>query len=242
MVADYGFGGPAARQLVCRFGFRGPAGTYHAKINLLPSGARSYVTPFTISAAQANTDTEQIVIFPGDVTGAWLTDASGAIGFAVTIAAQASLTAPAANAWQAGNYVAGPGQINGMAIVGNTFELFDVGLYLDPDNTGQPPKWEMPDAAQELAACQRYFYATPSTIATFFSGNVTSGGNYYGACEFPVMMRTSPSCFGINGNQVNFPATVGTLNASPMSVFETRLANATGVGLYHSGFHANARL
>ena len=39
---------------------------------------------------------------------------------------------------------------NGMAGAGNVFELFDVGLYLDPDNTGLPPKWQMPDEAEEL--------------------------------------------------------------------------------------------
>ena len=37
------------------------------------------------------------------------------------------------------------------------FELFDVGLYLDLDNTGVAPKWEMPDPNTELLACRRYF-------------------------------------------------------------------------------------
>ena len=32
----------------------------------------------------------------------------------------------------------------------NAFELFDVGLYLDPEATGVAPKWEMPDEAEEL--------------------------------------------------------------------------------------------
>ena len=46
---------------------------------------------------------------------------------------------------------------NGMATGGAVFELFDVGLYLDPNATGVPPPWQMPDEAQELAACQRYW-------------------------------------------------------------------------------------
>ena len=40
---------------------------------------------------------------------------------------------------------------------GNVFELFDVGLYLDPHNTGIAPPWQMPDEAEELRACQRYY-------------------------------------------------------------------------------------
>ena len=52
-----------------------------------------------------------------------------------------------------------------MAATNNTFELFDVGLYLDADSVGVPPKWELPAYDDELERCQRYYQYSAGVIA-----------------------------------------------------------------------------
>ena len=49
------------------------------------------------------------------------------------------------------------GQTNGMATAGNTFDLFDVGLYADPDKSGAAPPVGGARLCGGGRACQRYF-------------------------------------------------------------------------------------
>jgi hypothetical protein len=153
-IADFRYGAASAKQSILRFGFAGPAGTYSIALH---NGAfnRSYIANFTVTAGQANTDTEQIFVIPGDVTGTWATDTS--LGMALRVTVAAGSTYQGVTGWQAGQKFATAATSNGLGIVNNTFVLWDVGLYLDPNATGVPPPWQMPDEAQELAACQRYF-------------------------------------------------------------------------------------
>jgi hypothetical protein len=84
--------------------------------------------------------------------------------------------------------------------VGNTFELFDVGLYLDPNATGVPPPWQMPDEAEELAACQRYWvslYVYVPLPADSYS------------VAMPSTMRAVPT---VGGGGAGFNVAVGTAN------------------------------
>jgi hypothetical protein len=241
-IVDFGWGTASAKQVVVRFGFKGPAGTYHAKFNNLPSGAVSIVQPFTIAAGQANTDTQQVLVFPGATTGTFLTDSSASVGFGVTLAAGSSLIAPASGSWQSGNYIAAAGQLNGLASTSNVFELFDVGLYLDPNNTGVPPPWVTPDYASELLACQRYWVQ----CSGIFSGSVTSAINYYTYGRTPVPPRTTPSWAMLDVGVVSgFPATAASLLSFNTidTVRENRTANATNAGaLWQSKYTANARM
>jgi hypothetical protein len=223
-VADFRYGSASAKQSVLRFGFKGPAGTYAAA---LQNGGfnRSYIAPFTISAGQANTDTEQVFIIPGDITGTWATDT--AVGIAVFITLAAGSAVQGAAGWSAANAFATSAISNGMATAGNVFELFDVGLYLDRNNTGLPPPWVMPDEAQEKIACRRYFiYETalgnlwchPIDLASGYrraiyhlnpemriapAGTVTgtASGSAFGA-TLPAIASPSPYMVEINGDLV----------------------------------------
>ena len=191
-IADFRYGAASARQAVLRFGFKAPAGTYSVAVRN-SAGDRSYVTNFTISAGQANTDTEQTIVIPGDTTGTWLTD--NGIGCAVRIGLAAGTTFQGVAGWQAGNLFCTAANSNGIGTAAAVFELFDVGLYLDPQATGTPPQWEMPDEAEELAACFRYFVDTRTFNA---SNNVIGIGLTYSATladalfEYPVQMRVIP--------------------------------------------------
>ena len=162
-IADFLWGSAGARQIVLRFGWKSPAGTY--SVNLGNSGSgRTYLVNFTITAGQANTNTVQTLIIPGDVTGTWPTDTSGGIYLSFSIACGTTYQGVAG--WQNGGKLGTASNTNGMATAGAVFELFDVGLYLDPDRTGVAPAWQMPDEAEELRACMRYWEGVGITIST----------------------------------------------------------------------------
>jgi hypothetical protein len=236
-IADFRYGSAAAKQAILRFGFKGPTGTYSIQLRN-GAGDRSYVALFTIAAGQANADTEQIFVIPGDVIGTWLTDTEIGIEFRCVLAA--GTTFHGVTGWQAGNILGTSAISNGMATAGAVFELFDVGLYLDPDSTGKPPPWQMPDEVQELTACQRYW----QKVRTEFSGSVTSGSNFYSRMPVVPTMRINPTANGTNVTAATgFAATVGTPAAISYTFGEVRAANATAASSrYVTDWELSARL
>jgi hypothetical protein len=141
-VADLLYGTASAKNIVVRFGFKGPAGTYAVHIGNSAAN-RSYVALFTISAGQANADTTQTVSIVGDTTGTWLTDTG--VGLTLDIVLACGSTFQGVTGWQAGNLFGTSGVSNGMATVSAVFEIFDVGLYADPSATGTAPTFETPN-------------------------------------------------------------------------------------------------
>jgi hypothetical protein len=224
-VRDLQWGGAGAVPVVLRFGFRGPAGTYHASFRNAASN-RCYVAPFTITAGQANTETIQTFAIPGDVTGTWEKFNAIGIDLWVTLAAGSpTYTGGTANAWSAGAFIASPTQSNGLATVGNLFELWDVGLYADPGNTGLPPPWQFPDEAEELAKCQRYWQSIYGG-QTF--GQVVSGTAYHAFYTFAVSPRPGATLSGVSNVNSGFPTTIAGINQSDTQGFnEVRTANAS---------------
>jgi hypothetical protein len=200
-VADFAWGTAGARRIIVRFGWRSPAGTY--ALNIRNSG-RTYTKTFTISAADANLDTEQVFVIPGDVVGALVADNTLSVVFSVTVAA--GTTYQGVEGWQPGVMLATAACSNGMDTVGKTFELFDVGLYLDLDGTGVPPPFQFPDEASELRACQRYY----CPVFIMYSNNLGVATTWYTIAALPVDLRTgSPTFTHINSSSSsNFPATV----------------------------------
>jgi hypothetical protein len=235
-VADFGYGSASAKQSVLRFGWRSPAGTYSIKLGN-SAGNRSYIANFTITAGQANADTVQTFVIPGDTTGTWLTDSG--IGIVIDFAIAAGTTSQGVAGWQAGSVLVTSANTNGMATAAAIYNLYDVGLYLDPNNTGVPPPWVTPDYASELIACKRYWQTALNAI---FSGNVTSGSTYYAQMILPVTMRATPTANGTNGSASGFPATVGTTNVFLTWLREGRVASATGFGQFNSSWDLNARM
>jgi hypothetical protein len=186
MVADFQWGTANAKQAVLRFGFKGPAGTYSARV-MNGAGNRSYVAQFTISAAQAGADTEQIFVIPGDTTGTWPVDNS--LGWYVGVCLACGPTYQGAVGWQAGVILGTSANSNGLASTSNVFELFDVGLYADPNKTGLPPQFEVPDLGTELARCQRYWEAQYHLIG----GYNAAGGVMNSILFHKVAMRQGPT-------------------------------------------------
>jgi hypothetical protein len=236
-VADLAWGTAAAKQVILRFGFKGPAGTWGFSLRN-DAGTRSYCGSFVIAAGQAGTDTEQVFVIPGDTAaGVWETDYDAGVQLSITLAAAAGILGAAG--WSAGSFLGATGISNGLAAL-NTFEIFDAGLHVDPDKTGLPPKWELPDEPTEQLACMRYWQQS----YLYFSGSATSASTYYALCSLPAVPRAGVALSGTNGGVSSFPATVGPLTfIAPFSVREGRAASATAAaGVFATVITADARM
>jgi hypothetical protein len=199
-----------ARPVVVRFGWKSPAGTYSMQLANGNAGL-AYIANFTITGGQANTDTEQVFAIPGPTTGTWATDNTVGISFRVVFAV-GTMYQGTANAWTVSSNYGTSSNTNGLATAGNTFELFDVGLYLDPDATGLAPKWRGPTEPENMMACLRYWYPARSAIGTVAAATACGRlGRIH-----PVSMRVSPSVnVGTVGGNVCYSWTLTT--ASPIT-------------------------
>lgn len=188
MIADASFGSSAARQLLVRFGLRSSlAGTFG--VSLRNSAAnRTWLGTVTVAADEVNTDLVREIAIAGDSAGTWLTDAG--VGLQIYVALAAGTTFQGAVGWQAGNFLTTSAQTNFMGTAGATFELFDVGLYVDTLGLRLFPPFEVPPFDEDLRACQRYYSLTYA--ASFFEATAASQAGI-GLSSFPVEMRAVPS-------------------------------------------------
>lgn len=237
-VAHLKWGTAAAKPLLMRFGFKGPAGTY--AVSAMNSAAnRCYVREFTVGVGQANTDTEQTLIFPGDTSGVWLTNTGVGINVRIALAV-GSTYQTTANAWQAGNFMGTASTSNGMGS-SNIFELFDVGAYADIFSLGVFPRYVKPDFERELIRCQRYF----QTHVIYLVSSAYAAGAYHGeTLTFPVVMRALPSNLDAGGGSSSNASTFGVDGtSSPKSARVYMISGATGYyGVSDRNVHLNARL
>jgi hypothetical protein len=235
-VADLRLGTASAKTVTLQFGCRGPAGTYCVG---LFNGAnnRTYISEYTISAGEANTDVVRSVTVPGDITGTWAVDNTTGLGVNWSLM-NGSAFQQAAGSWgTVGSAMGTSNQFNFMGTNGNVFELFDVGLY---EGT-VAPAFQVPDYISELAACQRYY-----EIATgSYRCNTTSGGVVGTHIPFKAEKRTTTPTMAYSGNGPSagnsaFSAFVATSHRSSNAQF-TGTANTDSFN-YNFLVTVNARL
>ena len=73
------------------------------------------------------------------------------------------------------------------------FELFDVGMYADPDSTGVAPPFVLPSYDDDLMACQRYYQKIGNLVV------VDATNLDYPSWAFHTM-RTTPTITATYGN------------------------------------------
>lgn len=221
-VADARFGTASAKQVILRFGAKSSvAGDYTVALCNSASD-RSWCGSFTIAAGEVSTEVVKSIAIPGDVAGTWLTD--NGIGMAVRIVLATGSNAQGIAGWQPGNKFGLAGQVNFMATGGATFELFDVGLYVDHDATGIVPPWTLPNYADELRDCMRYFQMV-RVIHDFYAAanSQVDRRNWL----LPVVMRSTGSIASIsNINVAN--ATFNAVLAGPVELYHDVSSGAAG--------------
>lgn len=176
------------RDALLTFGCNFPAGTYSVAVR--NNGASlSYTKTFTISAAQAGTD-QQITMKIPAATGVWNADNTLGLELYITLASGSTFINFADNMYGPGNFVASPGQSNGLAAV-QSFFIWDVGLYADPDKTVLTPKFEVPKIEDDVAQCQRYFQRYINL--SIYSGYALAGNGVWQSFILPVSQRVVPT-------------------------------------------------
>ena len=229
-IADLGFGTADAKPVVASFWIRSSVtGTYCFSLRQ-GSGTRSFVSPFTISAA--NTWQQIVVPMPGDTSGSYnSTNGTGFI-FEVCFGAGAPLQTATTNAWQSANVVATSSQVNLAGTSGAT--VYVTGFQLEVGTVAT--SWDFRSYGTELALCQRYGLRveqqgnTGDTCSTSTNTNVRF--------TFPVTMRSAPTASIItagswivgNGFSANYTASSVSISSQNLS------ASAGRVGL--NGFPA----
>jgi hypothetical protein len=230
-VSDLGWGAAGAKQIVVRFdAYSTVAGTYYL---FLRNGANNYsgVWPFTLPAATWTTIT---LVIPGPTAGTWAIDNTTGISVGFTTACGTTYTA-AATGWQAGNFLSGPGATNGAATTPQSFQLRNVGLYVDPNNTGIAPAWQMPDAARELLDCKRY-WCPLDNVARLAS--IDNGGSRGGEVYLQVPMRVLPTVGAASYGTAWASGPTWTMRPSVQDVWGTVAVTTTQQWVSNATFNA----
>jgi hypothetical protein len=240
MIEDFQWGSANADPAVLRFRARGSiAGTFAVSVRN-HAGTRCWSKNFTI--AQAGVWQEFSVAIPADTAGTWVEGGAPSMIVAFYIMLGSSFIGTEGwNTTVTNSVLGNPGMTNWMAGANQYIEITNVGLHRDPDNTGKAPPFRIPVLDEELRHVQRYLRWVDA-IGFGFSGNVTASGSYTAFSQIVPPMRATPILSGASAAAVSFPAAIGSLTASPAGVFESRIANATGVGVWRSSIKLDARM
>jgi hypothetical protein len=187
-IAAFQWGSAQAKPIVIRFWLYGQQGQYSISVR---NGAqnRSYVAPFLIPPFWHNTLQEWVFSIPGDTIGTWAKDNTAGMVFCITWGAGSTYRTAQANQWAAGNFFATTSDDNWCATAGNTSELMDCGLYLDPNNTGKAPPWELRNDHDALMESQRYWYRAYWGLGVANTATALTRP----AAQHPVPMRAVPT-------------------------------------------------
>ena len=187
-VADLGWGTASAQTVTLSFWVRSSVtGTYSLRF-INGSFNRTYLTSYTISAA--NTWEQKTITLAGDTSGTWATDNTAGIVVQWDLGAGSNATSSTTNAWQAGNYQHVTGSVNWISTAGATFYI--TGVQLEAGSVASP--FERRDYGRELMMCQRYCQVQTGVNNTRFAvGGNTESTNGFPTIFLPVVMRATPS-------------------------------------------------
>lgn len=186
------------------------------------------------------TATPQTFVIPVPVppSGTWPNDNTRGMNIGFTAACGANFMAAADNAWQTGNLLGAPGQINAAATASKNLYISDLGVYADPDNTGLPPPYEIPDYTLELTGCMRYWRVFSVSQSGY--GN-TSGDMQVSTPLVPIMRANAASAMIAAGTNTNVAAATvfPSVDRINMQIQPTAVGN---MGLFNRQYSLNARM
>jgi hypothetical protein len=192
--ADAGWGTASAKSVTISFWVKSSLTGTFAYILRTTGGAYSYVTSYTINAA--NTWEYKTITIPGNT----VSSLNGTTGFALiaewTLGGTGSATSTQ-NTWLTGNFYNLTGAVNVLLTSGATFAVTGCQLEIGTVATS----FDQRDYGRELMLCQRYYWqsfdrgfpnATPITPV------LTSNSNRISLPISQVPMRITPTLVGYN--------------------------------------------
>jgi hypothetical protein len=242
-ISRLGWGAAGAQPITIAFWTVHVRAGVHSGVVCNIDASRSYAFTYTQNVSGA--PEYKIVTIPGDTTGTWVKDNTTGMRLRFAVASGTTYTAPSANVWLNGNYIAAPGQVNGAATTSDAFRI--TGLIVLPGI-------EAPSAArsslimrpydQELLTCKRYYEKNVNFVdQTRFVGEVALGGTYYHNIHFTVTKRAIPTVTATDGGATQrFNLAPDLLYICEQGFLEGRAATATGYGIFTSDWIADARL
>lgn len=183
-------------------------------------GTRGYA--FSYNHAVADVAQYNTVTIPGCIDGTWPVDNSASMRLTFAIGCGSTYTAPSLNTWLPSGYIAGPGQINGVAATSDFFRITGVVVLpgIEAPSSERSPLIMRP-FDQELLLCMRYWQRFPSMII-----NLATPMTWI---VYPVQLRSTPTItgggagFAVAGNTVTHSIVHQTTQAFQTLTFDARL-------------------
>lgn len=193
-IYDLAFGTAAAQTFTVSFWVRSSVTGTYAIAFQNGGGTRSYVTTYTIAAA--NTWQFVSLTIPGDTTGTWATDNTAGLACIWSLSTNGSGVQTATlNAWQGvtAQSPTSPAAVNWIGTAGATF--FITGVQLEAGTVASAT--EVRAHGVELALCQRYYQIILSGL--YATQHYLLMGQAYSATAaaiivaLPVIVRAAPT-------------------------------------------------
>ena len=229
-TADLDFGSANAQTVTLSFWVRSSlTGTFAAGL-INDSATRSYVSTYTISAA--NTWEYKTITIPGDTTGTW--DKTNNVGIGINFDLGSGTSSnTTANSWQAGAFSRVSGAQSVVGTNGATFYI--TGVQLEKGSTAT--SFDYRPYGTELQLCQRYFEVLPVNSGDSdqnYLGQVVASTLADMGIKFSVTKRTSSPTVTLNSiTQIR----IGGSNITPSGGFSVIYTSSYGatVRATHSG-------
>jgi hypothetical protein len=235
-IADLAWGTASAKTVTLSFWVRSSlTGTFSG--SLVNSGFnRSY--PFTYSISAADTWEQKSITIAGDTTGTWLTTNGVGIRISWSLGVGSNFQGTA-NTWAGAEYYGTSSETPVIGTLNATWYI--TGVQLEAGSVAT--SFERRSYGQELALCQRYYYAIDmSGIGGFHPAVLAAGLPYLVQYfPFPSEMRAAPSCTttAIPGGGGSLTITVGATKTHALGRYDQ---SSAGFWASISTFTASAEL